>query len=86
MTDVAAKTPKAPKPAAKAAKAAAGDRYVKVTLVRSLIGTPLDQRATAKGLGLRKPQSSAILKATPAVEGMIRKIVWALKVETVEKP
>jgi large subunit ribosomal protein L30 len=83
MSDVAAKTPKTPKPAA---KAAAGDRYVRVTLVRSLIGTPLDQRATAKGLGLRKPQSSAVLKATPAVEGMIRKIVWALKVEAVEKP
>lgn len=83
MTDVAAKNPKPPK---RAAAPAAGDRYLKVTLVRSLIGTPLDQRATAKGLGLRKPQSSAILKETPAVRGMIRKIGYALKVETVEKP
>ncbi len=83
MTDVPKKTPKSPK---RADKAAAGERYVKVTLVRSLIGTPLDQRATAKGLGLRKPQSSATLKETPAVQGMIRKIDWALKVEAVEKP
>ena len=82
MTDVAAKPKKAPLHAQKAA----GDPYIKVTLVRSLIGTPRDQRETAKGLGLRKPQSSAVLKDTPAVRGMIRKIVHALKVETVEKP
>jgi large subunit ribosomal protein L30 len=54
--------------------------------VRSLIGTPRDQRETAKGLGLRKPQSSAVLKETPAIRGMINKIGYALKVETVEKP
>jgi large subunit ribosomal protein L30 len=83
MTDVAVKVKKSPK---RAQPAPAGDRYVKVTLVRSLIGTPLDQRATAKGLGLRKPQSSAILKDTAAVQGMIRKIGYALRVETVEKP
>ena len=82
MTDVATKSKKAPQRAEKAA----GDPYIKVTLVRSLIGTPRDQRETAKGLGLRKPQSSVVLKETPAVMGMVRKIVHALKVETVEKP
>ena len=82
MTDVATKSKKAPKGAEKPA----AERTVKVTLVRSLIGTPRDQRETAKGLGLRKPQSSAVLKETPAVRGMIRKIGYALKVETVEKP
>jgi len=82
MTDVAKRPQKAPK----SAEPAAGEAFVKVTLVRSLIGTPRDQRETAKGLGLRKPQSSAVLKDTPAVRGMIRKIVHALKVETVEKP
>jgi large subunit ribosomal protein L30 len=82
MTDVATKPKKAPKPADKAA----GVATIKVTLVRSLIGTPRDQRETAKGLGLRKPQSSAVLKDTPAVRGMIRKISHALKVEAVEKP
>lgn len=82
MTDAAKKPHKAPQRAVPAA----GETFVKVTLVRSLIGTPRDQRETAKGLGLRKPQSSAVLKDTPAVRGMIRKIVHALKVETVEKP
>ncbi|MEN6559886.1 MAG: 50S ribosomal protein L30 [Acidobacteriota bacterium] len=55
-------------------------------MVRSLIGYPPEQRQTARGLGLRKPQSSAVLVDTPAVRGMIRKIVHALKVEAVEKP
>ena len=82
MTDVATKPKKAPR---RAGKAEAG-RTIKVTLVRSLIGTPRDQRETAKGLGLRKPQSSAVLKETPAVRGMINKIGYALKVEAVEKP
>ncbi|HMA52916.1 MAG TPA: 50S ribosomal protein L30 [Acidobacteriota bacterium] len=79
---MAKKANKAPR---RAGKAETG-RTVKVTLVRSLIGTPRDQRETAKGLGLRKPQSSAVLKETPAVRGMIEKIGYALKVETVEKP
>ena len=82
MTDVDTKPKKTPQ---RAGKAEVG-RILKVTLVRSLIGTPRDQRETAKGLGLRKPQSSAILKETPAVRGMINKIGYALKVETVEKP
>jgi large subunit ribosomal protein L30 len=82
MTDVETKPKKAPKSAEKTSP----ERTIKVTLVRSLIGTPRDQRETAKGLGLRKPQSSAVLRETAAVRGMIRKIGYALKVETVEKP
>jgi large subunit ribosomal protein L30 len=82
MTDVATKATKAPKRAAKVA----GKTAIKVTLVRSLIGTPRDQRDTARALGLRKLQSHAVLEDTPAVRGMVRKIVHALKVEEVEKP
>jgi large subunit ribosomal protein L30 len=82
MTDKAVKTPKSPK---HAVKAAAG-RYVKVTLVRSLVGYPRVQKETAKGLGLRKLNSHAVLKETPEVLGMVRKIPHVLKVETVEKP
>jgi large subunit ribosomal protein L30 len=82
MTDVAVKTKKASPRAEKAA----GDTYIKVTLVRSLIGTPRDQRETAKGLGLRKLHSHAVLKDTPSVRGMVNKIVHALKVEAGEKP
>ena len=83
MTDKETKPKKTPK---RAEKATAAEKYVKVTLVRSLIGYPRIQRETAKGLGLRKLHSHAVLKETPAAVGMIRKIIHVLKVETVEKP
>jgi large subunit ribosomal protein L30 len=52
------------------------EKKIKVTLVKSLIGTKQDHRATARGLGLRKLNSSAMLEDTPAVRGMIRKIAY----------
>ena len=57
------------------------DKTIKVTLVKSVIGTKQDHRATVRGLGLRKLNSSAILEDTPAVRGMIRKIAYLLKCE-----
>ena len=48
------------------------DKKVKVTLIKSIIGTKQDHRATVKGLGLED---------TPAVRGMIRKVQYLLKVE-----
>ena len=57
------------------------EKKVKVTLVKSLIGTKQDHRATARGLGLRKLNSSAMLEDTPAVRGMIRKIAYLVKCE-----
>jgi large subunit ribosomal protein L30 len=82
MMDKETKLQKTPKRAEKAT----AETYVKVTLVRSLIGYPRIQRETAKGLGLRKLRSHAVLKETPETLGMVRKISHALKVETVEKP
>jgi large subunit ribosomal protein L30 len=83
MTEEAKKPAKAAK---RPEKAAAPEHHIKVTLVRSLVGYPRVQRETAKGLGLRKLRSHAVLKATPAALGMVRKIGHVLKVETVEKP
>lgn len=57
------------------------EKTIKVTLVKSLIGTKQDHRATAKGLGLRKLNSSAMLEDTPAVRGMIHKIAYLVKYE-----
>ncbi|MEN9480608.1 MAG: hypothetical protein RLZZ298_2003 [Pseudomonadota bacterium] len=57
------------------------DKKVKVTLVKSVIGTKQDHRATVRGLGLRKLNSSSELEDTPAVRGMINKIQYLLKVE-----
>lgn len=56
-------------------------KKIKVTLVKSLIGTKLSHRATAIGLGLRRVNSSSVLEDSPAVRGMIRKIGYLLKSE-----
>ena len=47
---------------------------VKVTLVKSPTGFKHNQRTVAKGLGLRKLNSSVELKDTPETRGMIHKI------------
>ena len=57
------------------------DKKIKVTLVKSVIGTKQDHRATVRGLGLRKLNSSAELADTPAVRGMIHKVAYLVKVE-----
>jgi large subunit ribosomal protein L30 len=57
------------------------DKKIKVTLVKSVIGTKQDHRATVRGLGLRRVNSSAELVDTPEVRGMIRKIAYLLKCE-----
>ena len=57
------------------------DKKIKVTLVKSVIGTKQDHRATVKGLGLRKLNSSSELVDTPAVRGMIQKVQYLVKVE-----
>lgn len=56
-------------------------KKLKVTLVKSVIGTKEDHRATVRGLGLRRLNSAAVLEDTPAVRGMIRKISYLLKCE-----
>jgi len=54
---------------------------VKVTLVKSIIGTKQTHRDTVRGLGLRRLNSSRILVDTPEVRGMINKVAYLLKVE-----
>jgi large subunit ribosomal protein L30 len=57
------------------------DRKIKVTLVRSVIGTKVSHRATVRGLGLRRLNSTAELQDTPAVRGMIDKVAYLVKCE-----
>ncbi|NTW05466.1 MAG: 50S ribosomal protein L30 [Peptococcaceae bacterium] len=54
---------------------------VKVTLIKSLIGRPEEQRATARALGLGKSNSSVIKEENPAITGMIKKIAHLVSVE-----
>ena len=56
------------------------DKKIRVTLVKSLIGTKQDHRATVRGLGLRRLNSVSELQDTPAVRGMINKVSYLVKV------
>jgi len=51
-----------------------------VKLVRSVAGTRESHRATVRGLGLRKTNSTATLEDTPAVRGMINKVSYLVQV------
>lgn len=57
---------------------------VKITLTRSLIGRPQDQRATVKALGLNKVNHSVVKDNSPCVQGMIRKVEHLVTVEQVQ--
>jgi large subunit ribosomal protein L30 len=59
-------------------------KRLKVTLKHSAIGRPKSQLLQVKGLGLRKLGSSRVLENTPAVRGMIKKILHLVDVEEVE--
>ncbi len=56
-------------------------KTLKVTLVKSPIGTRDTHRATVLGLGLKKIRQSRVLEDTPAVRGMINKVSYLVKVE-----
>jgi large subunit ribosomal protein L30 len=58
------------------------EKKIKVTLVKSVIGTKESHRATVRGLGLRRLNSSSELQDTPAVRGMINKVSYLLKWES----
>ena len=51
-----------------------------VKLVRSVAGTRESHRATVRGLGLRKTNSTSTLEDTPAVRGMINKVSYLVEV------
>jgi large subunit ribosomal protein L30 len=51
-----------------------------VKLVRSIAGTRESHRATVRGLGLRKLNSTSTLEDTPAVRGMITKVQYLVEV------
>jgi len=57
------------------------EKTVRVTLVKSVIGTKAGHRATVLGLGLRRIRHSVELEDTPSVRGMINKVSYLLRVE-----
>jgi large subunit ribosomal protein L30 len=62
-------------------KTESNNNTLRVTLVRSPIGYTKDQKATARALGLRRLHQTVEHKDTPAVRGMIRKIIHLVQIE-----
>ncbi|MCM2276570.1 MAG: 50S ribosomal protein L30 [Oligoflexia bacterium] len=59
---------------------AAGKRTITIRLKRSKIACNPDQRATINGLGLKKLEQERTLENTPAVRGMIKKVLHLVEV------
>jgi len=56
-------------------------KTLKVTQIKSMIGTKQSHRATLRGLGLRRINHTVELEDTPAVRGMINKVFYLVKCE-----
>ncbi|MBO2945801.1 MULTISPECIES: 50S ribosomal protein L30 [Paenibacillus] len=57
---------------------------LEITLVRSVIGRPEDQRVTVKTLGLRKINHSVVHNDNPAIRGMVKKVNHLVSVKEIE--
>ena len=56
-------------------------KTLKITQIRSLIGTKQSHRDTIRGLGLRRINHTVQLEDTPCVRGMINKVFYMVKCE-----
>lgn len=54
---------------------------IKITQVKSVIGSSLRQKRTMEALGLRKMNQTNEIEASPQVLGMVRKVNHLVKVE-----
>ncbi|MBN1829190.1 MAG: 50S ribosomal protein L30 [Deltaproteobacteria bacterium] len=57
------------------------EKQLKITLVKSPIGMPQNQREVLRGLGLRKMNGSVILKDAREIRGMATKVAHLVSVE-----
>lgn len=56
------------------------EKQITIKLKRSVIGCTDKQKATIKGLGLRKLNHTRTLENTPAVRGMIKSMIQWLEI------
>ncbi len=56
---------------------------LKITLVKSIIKSKEDQKATVEALGLHKTGSSVTQKDNPQIRGMVKKVEHLVKVEEI---
>ena len=62
-------------------KKAASGKTLRVTLVHSAIGYTKAQKATVRALGFRRLHQTVEHNDTPAVRGMLTKIIHLVKIE-----
>ncbi len=54
---------------------------IRITQIRSRIGSPKDQKRTLDALGLTKMNKTVEHEYTPSIEGMVKKIRHLISVE-----
>ncbi|RQW78950.1 MAG: 50S ribosomal protein L30 [Geobacter sp.] len=59
------------------------NQKIKVTLIKSVIGTIEKHRACVRGLGLRRLNHTVIVSDTPENRGMINRVNYLVKSESV---
>jgi large subunit ribosomal protein L30 len=59
-------------------------KKLEITLTRSLIGRPEDQRVTVKTLGIRKMHHTVVQEDNAAIRGMVNKVSHLLTVKEIE--
>ena len=62
----------------------ASETQVRVTLVRSSIGTKPKQRGTLRALGLGKIGSTNVLPDRPEIRGMLARVPHLVRVEEMQ--
>jgi large subunit ribosomal protein L30 len=58
---------------------------LKITLIRSGIGTPRRHKAVLTGLGLTKLHKTVIREDRPEIRGMIRKVQHLVQVDEIDE-
>ena len=54
---------------------------LKITQVKSVIGSPADQRRTVRALGLKRINDTVEQEDTPTVRGMVFKVKHLVEIE-----
>jgi large subunit ribosomal protein L30 len=54
--------------------------YLKIKWARSAIGRTQDQRDTIKSLGFKRLYEERVVKNTPEIRGMVKKVIHLLKI------
>ena len=58
--------------------------HLKVTQIRSVIGSKQNHKRTVRALGLKRIRDSRVHEDTPQIRGMVHKVQHLVKAEEVE--